>query len=124
LSALGWLAFLSAAALGACARHLLGEHVRERVPGRFPWGTFVINASGSLLLGVITGLGIYHGLAKVPALVLGVGFCGAYTTFSTFAVETVRLLEDGAVKEALHHSLGGLLTCVTAAAAGLALAAL
>jgi fluoride exporter len=90
----------------------------------FPWGTFAINVTGSFLLGVITGAVLYHGFADVPKVALGTGFCGAYTTFSTFAYEIVRLAEGGARRAALRTLITSLLVPAFAAALGLALAAL
>jgi CrcB protein len=124
MSPIAWLAFIAAGALGAPARYLVDGAVGDRTEGVFPWGTFVVNATGSLLLGFLTGLALYHALPATPKLVLGTGFCGAYTTFSTFSFETVRLIEEGAVNEAVRNSLGTLVVGAAAAAAGLALAAL
>ena len=76
------------------------------------------------MLGVLTGLGLYHAFPKVPKVILGTGFCGAYTTFSTFTYETVELLEEGALNEAARNALGTILVGAGAAALGLALAAL
>jgi fluoride exporter len=90
----------------------------------FPWGTFLINVSGSLALGFLTGLALYHGFPDTPKVVLGAGFCGAFTTFSTYTFETVRLVEEGAINEAFRNALGTLVSCAAAAAAGVALAAL
>lgn len=120
----GFLALLAAGAVGAPARYLVDGYVRERRLGLFPWGTFVVNVTGSLLLGLLTGLGLYHAFPATPKAVLGTGFCGAYTTFSTFSLETVRLLEEGATSVALRNAFGTLLVCGGAAAAGIALAAL
>jgi len=119
-----WLAFLAAAAMGAPARYLLDGIVSDRVTGAFPWGTFVVNVSGSFLLGVLTGLALFHHLDPDVKVVLGSGFCGAYTTFSTFTFETVRLVEEGATAEAARNAVGTLLTGAAAAAAGLAVAGL
>src|SRR5438309_11065765 len=94
------LAVAAAGALGAPSRYLADVYVQERAPGAFPRGTLLINVTGSFMLGVITGLVLYHGLAKVPSTIAGTGFCGAYTTFSTFSYETVRLVEDGSLLEA------------------------
>lgn len=124
MSPLAWVAFVLAGAVGAPARYLIDGFVADRTEGAFPWGTFVINLSGSFLLGLLTGLALYHGFPKTPKVVLGTGFCGAYTTFSTFSFETVRLVEDGAVNEAVRNSLGTLVTGAAAAALGLAVAAL
>jgi CrcB protein len=124
VSPLAWAAFVAAGAVGAPVRYLVDGFASDRTDGAFPWGTFVVNVSGSLLLGLLTGLSLYHAFPKTPRVVLGTGFCGAYTTFSTFSFETVRLLEEGAVDEAMRNALGTLLTCAAAAAAGLALAAI
>jgi fluoride exporter len=124
VSPLAWVGFVVAAAVGAPLRYLVDGAIAERAEGVFPWGTFVINTSGSLLLGVLTGLGLYHAFPKVPKVILGTGFCGAYTTFSTFTYETVELLEEGAVNEAARNAVGTLLVGAAAAALGLALAAL
>jgi CrcB protein len=119
-----WAAFMAAGAAGAPARYLLDRAVAERVKGTFPWGTFLVNLTGSFLFGLLTGLGLEHGFPKVPRVVLGAGFCGAYTTFSTFTFETVRLLEEGAVADAFRSAAGTLLAGAMAAAAGLAVAAI
>jgi CrcB protein len=123
MSAVEWAAFITAGALGALVRYLIDAAIGDRVEGVFPWGTFVVNTSGSLLLGLLTGLATYHAFPTTARVILGTGFCGAYTTFSTFTYETVRLIEEGAISEALRNTLGTLLTCAAAAAAGLALAA-
>src|SRR5438094_1999837 len=94
-----------AGALGAPVRYLLDGFVQDRSGGVFPRGTFVINVSGSFLLGVLTGLVLYHAFPGDVKIVLGVGFCGAYTTFSTFTYETVRLAEERAFGAALQNTL-------------------
>jgi CrcB protein len=124
VSPLAWAGFVIAAAVGAPLRYLVDGAIAERAEGVFPWGTFVINASGSLVLGVLTGLGLYHAFPKVPKVILGTGFCGAYTTFSTFTYETVELLEEGALNEAARNAFGTLIVGAGAAALGLTLAAL
>jgi CrcB protein len=118
VSAVAWAAFVAAAAIGAPLRYI----AERAIPGRA--GTFVVNVSGSLLLGVLTGLVLYHSFPKTARVVLGVGFCGAYTTFSGFTYETARLVEEGAIREALGNSIATVLVCGLAAAAGLALASL
>jgi CrcB protein len=120
------VAFALAAGIGAPLRHVVGGAVQERhgAAGAFPWGTFVVNVTGSLLLGIVAGLGLYHAFPAAPRLVLGTGFCGAYTTFSTFSVETVRLLEDGAVRPAVWSTVATLGAGAAAAGAGLAVASL
>jgi fluoride exporter len=124
LSNVAWLAFLAAAAIGAPARYLIDGFVQDRTAGAFPWGTFVVNVTGCLVLGVLTGLGLYHGLDATTRTVLGTGGIGAYTTFSTFTFETVRLAEEGAINEALRNVAASFLVGLAAASAGLALTAL
>ncbi len=119
-----WVAFLVAAAVGAPARALVDRRVQERAHGAFPRGTFVVNVSGCLALGLLTGLGLYHGLGATPRTVLGTGGLGAYTTFSTFTFETVRLAEAGAAVAAFRNVAASMIVGLAAAAAGLALMAL
>ena len=125
MSPLGWVAFVVAGAVGAPARYLVDGWVQDRTPGdSFPWGVLVVNVTGSFLLGLVSGLALYHGFPKVPRLVLGTGFCGAYTTFSTFTFDTVRLLEEGATATAWRYVATTVALATAAAAAGLGLAAI
>jgi CrcB protein len=123
MSALAWVAFLAAAGVGAPARYLLDGWVQDRTGGAFPWGTFTVNATGCLLLGLLTGLGLYHGLGTTTATVLGSGGLGAYTTFSTLTFETVRLVEEGDADDAVRNAVFSLVVGLVAASAGLAVMA-
>ena len=116
-------AVAAAGALGASCRYVVDGVALDRVEGAFPWGTWLINVSGSLALGFLAGLGLYHGLSEVPRTVMGTGFLGGYTTFSTLMFESVRLFEDGSRYESLLNVLGSLAAGLAAAAIGLALAA-
>ena len=124
MSATAWIAFLVAAAIGAPARYLIDGLVQDHTSGAFPWGTFVVNVSGCLALGLLTGFVLYHSLDPTARTVIGTGGLGAYTTFSTFTFETVRLAEEGAVNHAVRNAVGSLLAGLAAASAGLAIAAL
>jgi CrcB protein len=90
----------------------------------FPRGTLVVNVTGSFAMGLLVGLSLYHVFPETPRLVLGTGFCGAYTTFSTFTYETVRLAEERAYGAAVRNAFASAIVPALAAAAGLALAAL
>ena len=83
--------------VGANARFVTAKWVGSLVEGRFPLGTFLINVSGSFLLGLLGAVIAQKALPNADALrlALGVGFLGAYTTFSTFEFETHALFEDG-----------------------------
>lgn len=124
MNPLAWVAFLAAAAVGAPSRYLLDGWIQDRTRGAFPWGTFTVNVSGCLLLGVLTGLGLYHELDATTRTVLGTGGLGAYTTFSTFTFETVRLAEEGALDEAFRNAAASFLVGLAAASVGIALTAL
>lgn len=107
--------FCVAAALGACARYLLDRAVQASHDTDLPWGTVVVNVVGSAVLGVVLGIAATLGLPDGFALVIGAGFCGAFTTYSTFAYETWRLVQTGRPYWAAAH----LLVSVTAGAIAL-----
>jgi fluoride exporter len=83
-------------ALGAAARYLLDRAIATRQTSPFPLGTLVINVTGSIALGAVLGWAAGDHVSSAFVAWAGTGFLGAYTTFSTFTFETVRLLEDGA----------------------------
>ena len=113
-----------AGALGAPTRYLVDRVIVVRADAGLPPGTLVINVTGSFVLGVLTGLALYHAFPSTPKTIVGTGFCGAYTTFSTFSYEVVRLAERGAMRSAVRTLLASLALPALAAALGLALAAL
>jgi CrcB protein len=119
------LALLVAAAggLGAVGRALVIHHVGLRRADPLPTGTLIVNLSGSLLLGVLSGLSLYHGLGPRWLAVAGVGLCGGYTTWSTASWETIHLVHTGHRSEAVAYTLGGLAVCLAGAAAGIGLMA-
>ncbi|UWF77694.1 MULTISPECIES: fluoride efflux transporter FluC [Microbacterium] len=117
MSPLVLLLAAAAGGLGAAARYVVDIGVARLAGTRFPWGVFVINLSGSLLLGVLTGA------LPGSAFVLGTGFLGGYTTFSTAMIDTVALWRDGERPASVVNALGMLLLGVLAAALGLALGA-
>jgi fluoride exporter len=112
------------AAFGAVARYVLDQAVTRRRGSTFPAGTWLINITGSFILGLLTGLAAHHGLSDQVVTVIGTGVCGGYTTFSTFSYETVRLTEEGAGLVAVGNVVGSIAAGLAAAALGLGLALL
>ena len=113
-----WLAIAAAGALGAVCRYILDYAVSARAAGVFPWGTLLINTTGSLLAGVVAGLTASAFVPpKLHTIVAG-GFLGAYTTFSTAMYETMRLAEDGARAQAFANLVVPLGLSVSAATLG------
>jgi fluoride exporter len=110
------------AALGAPTRYLTDRWVQRRFAPVMPWGTFLVNVVGSALLGAVTGAFVEGELGPLPVALVGAGFCGGLTTFSSFGWETDRLAEDGALGLAGLNVGLSTVACVAAAAAGWALA--
>jgi CrcB protein len=107
------------AAIGAPARYLTDRAVQGRRHGSgFPWGTFVVNVTGSALLGFLAALP-GHGMT---ATVTGTAFCGAFTTYSTFGYETLRLAEDRAYLPAVFNAAVSIIAALGAAYIGMAIA--
>jgi CrcB protein len=107
---------------GAIARYVVDGFVAERVAGAFPWGTLVVNLSGSFLLGALFALTVDR--AILPADIRGpvlIGFIGAYTTFSTYMLESWQLIGSGAYGLAFVNVAGSAVLGLVAVGAGLAL---
>ena len=113
-----------AGGLGAASRFLLDGLIRSRVRAALPVATIVINVTGSFLLGLIAGAVGAHAAPPELQLIVGTGFLGGYTTFSTASFETVRLVQSGRSGLALVNGLGTALAAVGAAAGGLVLGGL
>ncbi|MBK8460155.1 MAG: CrcB family protein [Micropruina sp.] len=116
MTGLFWLTAL-AGGLGAALRLLADGAVRERWGSYLPWGTWVVNLTGSFALGLLVGLA-QRWLAPEWLSVLGTGVMGGFTTFSTASVETVRLLEGRRYAAALGVGVGMLAAALIAAASG------
>jgi fluoride exporter len=102
-------------ALGALARYGVGLGVAQFFGSTFPLGTVLINISGSFVLGVLVSLSGPMAINAGARLFFGTGFCGAYTTFSTFSVETLNLMEKGSYGWSLVYLLGNLVGGILAA---------
>ena len=113
-----------AGAVGAVCRYVVDRVVQRRLCTVMPTGTLIVNVTGSFVAGVVAGLFLYRGLGSTPAVVIGIGFVGAYTTLSTFDLETLRLFESGSVMLGLANVAASVVLGLTAAAAGVALGAL
>lgn len=113
-----------AAGLGAVARYLVDTVVQHRHRGNFPLGTMTINVVGSFVLGLVTGLATHHGLSSRTTIVAGVGFCGGFTTFSTWMWESLVLAQNRAQRAVTVNAFVSLMLGLVAAGAGLGLARL
>ncbi|WP_030893662.1 fluoride efflux transporter CrcB [Streptomyces sp. NRRL S-474] len=112
---MNWLLVVGGAMVGAPLRYLTDRAVQSRHDSVFPWGTFTVNVTGCLILGLLTGA------AGQIQLLLGTGLCGALTTYSTFSYETLRLAETGARLQAAVNVVSSVAAGLAAAFAGAAL---
>lgn len=116
-----WIAL--GAVVGASARYFLSTYIARAVSPSFPYGTLVINITGSLLLGLFLVLTTERVLVDARwRLLVAVGFCGSYTTFSSYAFETFALMEQGQWLLVGLNVIGSNLFCLLAALGGAALA--
>ena len=110
-----WAGVLVIGGLGSVARFMVDKAVARRAARSFPFGTLTVNISGAVLLGFITGLTLSH----AAALLAGTAFVGAYTTFSTWMLETQRLGEERQVWFALANIVASVVLGLAAAGLGL-----
>jgi CrcB protein len=108
-------------AAGAVSRYLLQGWVEELTGGRFPWGTFAVNISGSFFLGLVFALAMDRAIMSPEIRVpLMIGFIGSYTTFSTLMLESWRLVEEGDMLFMFGNLIGSVVVGMLAVVAGLA----
>lgn len=105
---------------GASSRLVVDRTIPVESKERFPWGTNIVNVTGSFALGYVTDLTMTSDDLRT---VLAIGFLGGFTTFSTASVETVLLMTERRTLATIANALGMLIVCVAAAALGMALAA-
>ena len=118
-----WLAIVCGGATGALARYGVDALVASWLGRAFPYGTLLINVTGSFLIGIAYVYVIEHSaIHPLWRHVLMVGFLGAYTTFSTFSLESIRLLEQGELLAAGVYVISSVLVCLLATWLGLHLA--
>ncbi|GGV22021.1 fluoride efflux transporter CrcB [Streptomyces griseoflavus] len=117
---MNWLYVVLGAMVGAPLRYLTDRAVQSRHDSVFPWGTFTVNVTGSLVLGLLTGAAVAGAVGEDLRLLLGTGLCGALTTYSTFSYETLRLAETGARGYAVLNVAANVTAALAAAFAGAA----
>ena len=111
------------AAVGGVSRYYLSAAVQHRMGSAFPWGTLLINVTGSIALGFIMRYAISTPSVSVEMrALLTTGFCGGYTTFSTYSYETAALIEDGQLGRAGTYALASVLLALAGTFGGFALA--
>jgi CrcB protein len=116
-------AVAAGAAAGGLARYWLASAIHHRLGSGFPWGTLVVNVTGSLLLGFILRYAFATpGVSVELRALLTTGFCGGYTTFSTYSYETAALLEDGLYERAALYAFGSMVVALAATFCGFVLA--
>ncbi|MGX1756054.1 fluoride efflux transporter CrcB [Streptomyces lydicus] len=117
---MNWLLVVAGAMVGAPLRFLTDRYVQSRHDTVFPWGTFTVNAVGSLILGLLTGAVSAGAASSHVQLLVGTGLCGALTTYSTFSYETLRLAADRARASAVANVVVTVAAGLAAAFAGVA----
>lgn len=108
-----------AGGVGATVRYIFDSYIRGHLKTRFAWATTIINVSGSLMLGFLTGLTLVRVLPSDLSIVIATGHLGGYTTFSTASYETVLLIKQGRYRASFISGILMLVLSVAAAALGL-----
>ncbi|MET8563702.1 fluoride efflux transporter CrcB [Streptomyces flaveolus] len=119
---MNWLLVVAGALVGAPLRYLTDRAVQTRHDSVFPWGTFVVNVVGCLVLGLLAGAVAAGAAGPRLQLLVGTGLCGALTTYSTFSYETLRLTEAGSGLYAALNVVASVSAGLAAAFTGVSLA--
>lgn len=113
-----WLAVVIGAMVGAPLRYLTDRFIHTRSETTFPLGTFAVNVSGCFILGLVVGAAHARAASPELELLIGTGFCGALTSYSTFSHQTLELAENGSPLLALVNAAASVLAGLAAAFAG------
>lgn len=105
--------------LGSAVRYYLGKAVQQALVGSFPWGTLAVNVAASFVLGGFVGAELSRSLAPTYRLLVAVGFCGGFSTFSTFSNDTLGLLQANRWLEAVLNVALNVVLCLLATFAGI-----
>ena len=103
-------------AVGAVSRYSLGVWIGQKAGSAFPWATLLVNLAGSILLGLLAGAEDY--VPQVVTAMLGTGFCGAFTTFSTFGYETITMLQNKRYVQGVSYVISSVILGLAGAWAG------
>jgi len=116
-----WVAVAVGGAIGSVARFWVAGVMAELTGPRFPWGTLLINVLGSFVIGLVAGITLTParvGMHPDVRIFLMTGFCGGFTTFSAFSLQTLELLQGGEVVPALGYAIGSVVLCIVATYCG------
>jgi len=116
-----WVAVAAGGAIGSLVRFWLTGVMTDLTGPRFPWGTLLINALGSFVIGLVAGSTLIPARVAVHPdlrIFLMTGICGGFTTFSAFSLQTLELMQGGEVVAAMGYAAGSVVLCVTAAFGG------
>jgi CrcB protein len=118
------IAVAAGAAIGGVLRYVVGVTFLQRFGPGFPWGTFFINVTGSFIIGIVAELALTRafGVTPVVRLFAATGVLGGYTTFSTFSLDTITLIGDGAAPVAALYACGSVAGSLVGTYAGHVLA--
>lgn len=109
--------------VGAITRYLTHHFVTTRLERDFPWATLLVNVVGSFILGLVVAMAARHAASETVRLIIGVGFCGGLTTFSTYSYESLDLLRQSKHGHAGLYAVVTVIAGLLAAALGLTLGA-
>ena len=115
---LKFVLLLVGGALVSLSRYLVSGITHKYISGTFPWGTLMVNATGALIIGICWGLFELKDISPQTRMFVFIGFLGGYTTFSTFALETMNLVRDGDIKRAAFNMLANNLLAIVLVFAG------
>lgn len=108
-------------AIGSILRYIISKILNEQVSSSFSWGTFAVNIIGCFIIGAVTSYAQKHGISSETKLLLTTGLCGGFTTFSTFSLENIQLIDTNQNPSSLIYIVSTLFCCLLTTYCGLKL---